>query len=80
MDYEETSGNNLLISDSNYTINSDDKSFNLKTIKIRKAPIKYSFIGGMWYSKETFSFCSTGKAKKSRATSKTEASNCCGTW
>jgi len=43
------------IKDDTYTIKELKSSYILKKIKIKKEPLKYSFLGGMWYSTDTFS-------------------------
>jgi hypothetical protein len=46
----------LLLKNNTYEINKKAEVYLLKKIKIEKKPFLYSFIGGMWYSKDKFSF------------------------
>ncbi len=55
MNVEESFGNELSVKNNVYTIREDAERLNLKTIKIKKKPLNYAFIGGMWYSKKDFS-------------------------
>ena len=54
MIHEET-GNNISLKKERYSILKKDDAFLLKKISIEKKPLCYSFIGGMWYSKDAFS-------------------------
>ena len=47
---------NLTVSKDIYKVIKPTEKLLLKRIKIEKKPIKYSFIGGMWYTKDRFSF------------------------
>lgn len=55
MIYQETD-KDVLISNSIYTITKPSKEILLKKIKIEKKTLLYSFLGGMWYTKNNFSF------------------------
>jgi len=45
----------FLIEDDTYTVQKLKPVYLLKKIKIKKEDLKYSFIGGMWYTTDTFS-------------------------
>lgn len=46
----------FLITDDIYTIQEEKKYYLLKKIKIKKQGLRYSFLGGMWYTHDVFSF------------------------
>ena len=57
MKVTETIDSSLTMHQNNYTIAEPKKIYRLKTIHIPKnEPFKYAFLGGMWYSKDKFSF------------------------
>jgi len=45
MNAVESIGNELSIKNDGYTINKNNNAFNIKTIKIKKKPFLYAFIG-----------------------------------
>lgn len=46
----------VTVSDDIYTVTKQSERILLKKIKIEKKPLLYSFLGGMWYTKNSFSF------------------------
>lgn len=55
MAFEEVDSD-LSVKNNTYTIKKEKQEYLLKKIKIKKEKLKYSFIGGMWYTHDTFSF------------------------
>lgn len=56
MTIKETIDSNLKVNNNNYSIKEIKDHYLLKTIHIpKKEPFTYAFLGGMWYSKKTFS-------------------------
>ncbi|MHC1625277.1 MAG: hypothetical protein ACXQS2_04695, partial [Methermicoccaceae archaeon] len=53
---EESVGDEVSVKGDLYTLVKDSSVVVLRRIKIRKKPLVYAFIGGMWYSKSGFSF------------------------
>ena len=45
---------NLKITNNKYTVTAESENYLLKRYRIKKKPFLYSFIGGMWYTKDKF--------------------------
>ncbi|MFO7677235.1 MAG: hypothetical protein R6V50_02460 [Thermoplasmatota archaeon] len=55
MSASEYIGEEFSVKGDRYSVKNTKDLYNLKTIKIQKKPLCYAFIGGMWYSKDSFS-------------------------
>lgn len=53
---QEEQGEHFKTQNNQYTIIKPSDKLLLKKIKIKKKPLKYAFLGGMWYTKNKFTF------------------------